>query len=385
MKTQDHTDSAETLKPSALFITEQKYMDYAIPGGVQLCTAEFIQYFETAGYQVIPFKVKPVISTLKKIKIKLGIEVYSLYEIKDYAKDLVALIVREHIKVVLFNQLNLAHWVSSLKGAVPADVKFIGLSHGNESGDYLHEITTAKSASLVQTWRLGRLLVKEKYIFQQLLHGLITISKNDQAINQWLGAQQQLFLPRILSPDFIRWSPVGQVIGFVGTLDHLPNLQGISKVAEVLKRRGFQGQLRLVGHPASTGTALAKKYPFITYRGALSPENLLKEAESWSIFLNPVFWYSRGSSTKLAQGINWGLPVISTPAGTRGYALADDTLISADHTPEKFVDKVLRKLESAVALAELKQASENNAHRFKLAPWVAELQLFIKNIQQHEA
>lgn len=375
----------ECHKTPALFITEQKYIDYQIPGGVQLCTAEFLKYFEQAGYTIIPFKVQPNVTSLKKIKIKLGIEIYSLYEVERYLKELVDFITMNSIKIVLFNQLNLAHWVSSLKGLVSADVKFIGLSHGNESGDYLHDITTSRTASIIQTWRLGRLLVKEKYILQQLLDGIIVISMNDSFINQWLGAQQVLFLPRILFPDFISWNPSEKIIGFTGTLNHLPNLQGIRAVADGLQNRNFKGKFKLVGGPAATGYALEKKYSFITYSGILGNEELIKEAESWSVFLNPVFWYSRGSSTKLAQGINWGLPVITTPAGARGYTLVNDKIVCKDNTSASFVNMLLSSLDSAPVLQGLKQASQENATEFTLKPWVIKLQGFIKGIQHYDA
>ncbi|WP_442590250.1 glycosyltransferase [Pedobacter sp. AW31-3R] len=372
------------MKTPALFITAQKYVDYQVPGGVQLCTAEFMHYFESAGYSLIPFKVQPRLTIRKRIKIKLGIETYSLYDAASYLKELLAVIQQHDIKVVLFNQLNLAHWVSSLKHLVPSDVKFIGLSHGNESGDYLHAFSSSRPASLVQTWRLGRLLLKEKHLFQHLLDGVVAISKNDSFINQWLGVQQILFLPRILFPDFISWNPVDRQIGFVGTLDHLPNLQGLTEIADDLKSRDFQGTLRLVGGPPAAGRTLAENYSFISYAGVLSPDELIKEAAGWSLFLNPVFWYSRGSSTKLAQGINWGLPVVSTPAGTRGYELTDHRVVCEDNTAATFVDMVLRHLNSESWLGQLKQATENNALNFRLEPWIDQLQVFVKKIRDEK-
>lgn len=412
----------ELNKTSALFITEKKYVDFTIPGGVQLCTEEFIQYFEKAGYALTVFKVQPVVTVLKRIKIKLGIEIYSLYEVEKYLEELCTLIVAGNIKTVLFNQLNLAHWTAALKPRLPDDVRFIGLSHGNESGDFLHDITkisngnggygkgngkgntagTSKSDNLgatksinlgatkttaLQTWRLGKLLVREKYLFQQLLDGVITISKHESYIDQWLGARKILYLPRILKPDWIRWTPGLNRIGFVGTLNHLPNLQGIVDIAEELTAKHFKGQLRLVGSPPQTGLDLAKKYPFIFYAGALTETELRDEASHWSLFLNPVFWYSRGSSTKLAQGLNWGIPVLSTPAGSRGYSLSDLSILCEDNTAHSFVKAVFRILgaapiqDSAIALTQsllaAKQATVNNLNAFDIEPWLLQLQQFI--------
>jgi hypothetical protein len=63
---------------TVLFITDKRFVDYKIPGGVQLCTTEFIEYLKKAGFGVNIFKVEPSITLTKKIKLKLGIEAYDL-------------------------------------------------------------------------------------------------------------------------------------------------------------------------------------------------------------------------------------------------------------------------------------------------------------------
>ena len=47
---------------------------------------------------------------------------------------------------------------------------------------------------------------------------------------------------------------------------------------------------------------------------------------SWGMFLNPVFWLSRGASMKLATGLRNGIPVLTTKNGMRGYDI-DDNLV----------------------------------------------------------
>ena len=53
--------------------------------------------------------------------------------------------------------------------------------------------------------------------------------------------------------------------------------------------------------------------------GYLNQSELGAEVSTWAFFLNPVFYYSRGVSTKLAKALSWGLPVITTSIGCRGY------------------------------------------------------------------
>ena len=56
-------------------------------------------------------------------------------------------------------------------------------------------------------------------------------------------------------------------------------------------------------------------------------------------FLNPVFYYSKGVSTKLAKGMNWGLPVISTVAGNRGYIFKRGGVITC-YNPDEMAKEI---------------------------------------------
>ena len=367
-------------KKSVLFITDSKFIEYTIAGGVQICTSEFIEYIEKAGFSICTFKVNTSAKLTHRIKAKLGVESYEIYNVDPYLEGIVNVINTRKIQFVLLNQLNLSYWVVKIKNRVNANVKFIGLSHGNESGDFLHEITKTSKTSFLQTWRLGRLLVKEKELFSEILDGVITISDNETSIDQWLGAQNILFLPRILKPGFINWNPVAKTIGFVGTLDHLPNLSGIELLSNQLQLNGFDGQFRLVGAPSQLGYQLEKRYTFIKYCGVLSNQQLMEEMGNWSIFLNPVFWHARGSSTKLSQGINWGIPVITTPAGVRGYDLINKDMITADNLPATFAGMVLKAIGSDLFLKELKQASVDNAINFNSESWAGKLSIYLNKL-----
>jgi hypothetical protein len=364
-------------KQPALFITDKVFIDYDIPGGVQICTAEFITYLQKADFDVQVFKVTPSATIINRIKAKLGLEAYELYNVDVCLEELINTINTKNIKFVFFNQLNLSYWTIKIKERVDADVKFIGLSHGNESGDYLHDITKTDNTSILQTWRLGKLIIKEKVMFSKLLDGVITISDNETYIDQWLGAQNILFLPRILQPQFISWQPEANTIGFVGTLNHLPNIAGIELLANQLQLNGFTGKFKVAGTPAHIGYDLEKKYPCITYCGVLNNDQLKQEISTWCIFLNPVFWYSRGSSTKLSQGINWGVPVLTTPAGMRGYELIDNRCITSDNTPVAFTQMAMQVLNDEQYLNKLKQTTENNATSFNTDDWANKLSFFL--------
>jgi glycosyltransferase involved in cell wall biosynthesis len=363
-----------------LLVSEAGYLKSDIRGGVQLCTDEYIRYIGLAGYEVELFPVTPSINILNRVKIKFGLDTYNHYDIAPYADKLAETIKASGINVVFLNQVNLSGWVAQLKGLVPADVKFIGLSHGNESADYLNDITKPGKTTALQTWKLGKLLVKENEFFSHLLDGLIVLSEQEIAINNWLGANNVLYLPRLLSAGFIDWKPTANVAGFAGTLDHLPNLYGVRYLANALKERGFKGKLRIVGGPPSVGKQYEKDYPFVSYAGPIDDRQLVEEVATWSVFLNPVFWYARGASTKLAQAINWGLPCITTPAGRRGYQLADDSIVSNLNTPESFAAKLIATLANEKEVTKLKAASERNASEFNAEPYIKQLKDFVNAI-----
>jgi len=339
-----------------------------------------MDYLAAAGYTVRVVKVAPTVTFLRKVKKKLHIEAYEMYDIDNWLEEIVSTIISDNIRLVLFNQVNLAHWSETIKERVSSNVKFIALSHGNESGDYLHEITHSPNTSVLKTWKLGKLLVKEKAIFSRCLDAVITISDNETYIDQWLGAQHVFYLPRLLKPDFIDWKPQPNTIGFVGTLNHLPNIEGIQLLAGQLQLRGFDGIMRIAGSPPELGYSLEKKHSFIQYCGVSDETQLKAEAASWAIFLNPVFWYARGSSTKLSKAINWGLPAVSTQAGARGYDLSDESLVTKDNLPASMAEKVIYTLGSPAALDHLKQASENNAKNFDLAKWTGKLAAFLDSL-----
>lgn len=362
-----------------LFITDNKNLDFKIPGGVQICTLEFLEYFKLSGFEVLPFCVVPTKSIIKKLKINLDIEVYDRYDFDAYINEIVHIVSKKNIKIIAINQLNLIRIVNKLKHLIGDNVKFIGLSHGNESGDYLHEITSTKP-TFAKVWKLGKQIIYESYFFKNSLDAVIVISEHEVSINQWLGALRILYLPRLLTPDFIDLKQICNRIGFVGTLSHLPNNKGLELISIALKEKSFNGKLRLIGGPETIGRAFEKDYPFIEYCGKLENEQLMEEISTWSLFLNPVFWYSRGSSTKLSQALNWGVPIISTPAGRRGYELSDESIITKNHNPSDFADSVITALNSKEVLSTIETSSKRNAEEFDKEKHIKSLYQFLMEL-----
>jgi hypothetical protein len=168
------------------------------------------------------------------------------------------------------------------------------------------------------------------------------MSAEEAVLERWLGARKTIVLPRIIHPRPIDWRPITGRMGFVGTLDHTPNRVALERLCALLQNRGSDAiELRVAGGPIEVGEALAVKFPFVTYIGRPDDECLRSEVASWTLFLNPIFWLSRGASMKLGQSLAWAIPALTTRAGARGYRLEPGDVFVTDDEENSFVDAML--------------------------------------------
>jgi hypothetical protein len=325
---------------SVVFVSDAGHLHSAIAGGVQVCTSEYVELLKACALTVDLFPVTQTRRILTRIKIKLGLEVYERYEFTERFEALAALIDRVNADFVALNQVALIGFAPLLRKRYGARLKIIVLSHGNESGDYLHEIVRGAHpknwiAKTRDIFRLGALIYCESTGFTHGVDLLLCLSETELQINSWLGATNVLFIPRTFNPVDIGWSPTEGRLGFVGSLNHKPNFDGLVSVIRAVENLGDTCvRIRVVGGPAAIGKALQETHRVVEFVGSISDEALKAEASTWAIFLNPVFWYSRGASTKLATGMNWGIPVVSTSAGNRGYVWENGDVLTAKDPAE---------------------------------------------------
>ena len=103
-------------------------------------------------------------------------------------------------------------------------------------------------------------------------------------------------------------------------------------------------RLRVVSRSSEVLARLRAEYPFIDDLGPMENTSALEaEAGTWNAFLHPLFCMAMGCSTKLATAINWGLPVLTTPAGMRGYAWREGG-VSLAGTPVELAQNTLDSL-----------------------------------------
>ena len=239
------------------------------------------------------------------------------------------------------------------------DRKLVMLSHGLDSTDYVHALSAkgcdggSSKISNRENQRLGRQLTTERKALP-VFDATLGLSNTDAEIHQWLGARHSFWLPRAVTPSPIEWDPVRGRVGFVGRLDHPPNYEGFHRVARIINDRKLDIQIRVVGSPQGLGAAFQSRFHCVQYLGPLADSELTSEAKSWRAFLHPIFCFARGASTKLATGIGWGIPVVASTSGRRGYEWTSGRLLAAD-SPEAFVHETQKLAFDDIYMREVRQ------------------------------
>ena len=340
----------------SVFITHKKLLgfDLNITGGVQLCSQEFYRFLEYCGFEIEPYYVEYNRNIFSRIRIKLQLDCYDAYNIKKDKISLLRHIKDNDIKYVFINHASAVRYSEVLKQYFGESIKICLLSHGNDSGDFLHTLTKPLNKPhgiklYKQVFKLGRLLYYETLSRNRYLNMILTVSEVEKEIENWIGAKKVFYIPRAIHKEFKSELKTNyKKGGFMGRLDHQPNFIGFKKLCESLKQYSAKNdfEISLVGAPESLGKKFQKEYSFVNYKGELSDIELVKEVSTWSFIFNPVFWYSMGVSTKLAKAIEWEVPVISTTYGNRGYFWNEGEIIEKN-TPEEmaefFIDNINNK------------------------------------------
>ncbi|MGJ5642457.1 glycosyltransferase [Formosa sp. S-31] len=330
-------------KPKAIFITNYRYVSTKTKnGGVKLCTQDFIKAIETK-YSLEFVEVDFTSVFFKKLKFKLGIDVYDYYDVEKYSKVLEDLITKKGIKKVFINHTSAMEFAKLCK-QITTSCSTVLLSHGNESGDYMHEIVNSKrNTSISSLYKLGKQLVLEAKYRKQFIDKVVVVSEIEKYLEYWLHSKEVVYVPRIFESDFLDWKPIEGRVGFLADFTHLPNLYGIETLCEELNTRSLPSNLKLVlvGLGDNRIDNVVSKYPFIDRLGYLDELEMKTELSSWMLYLNIVLYYSKGVSTKLAKGMNLGLPIVTTVQGNRGYLLKDLEHVTAENVKE-FADILLK-------------------------------------------
>jgi len=337
----------------AIFLTNTDDFDAPILGGVQICSQEYFRVLKRCVNEIIRIDVHNSYHPIDRLNRKLGFKRYLnhnpgrnplvLQQIAAHKPDL-----------ILINHCQLLRYTKALKLAIP-NAKVVLLSHGNQSGDDLYELTSTfgrlqhqGKTSLLNTLFYGADLIMESRYRRHFIDGVITMSEQEVAIEHWLGAKTAFYFPRIIDRDILAWNPKDNRVGFIGTLNHTPNKIALTHIFD-----WFQANpqidppiIRLIGSGEEIGRKFQQDYSFVEYLGALNDSEAKLEIQSWQFFLNPIFWLSRGASMKLKQALSWCIPTITTEFGSRGYSLSGPTQVSTKNSIKVFCETLFECLKS---------------------------------------
>lgn len=308
-------------------------------GGTQICSLEYHDTIAAAGISLdrVLLDLDQRLSTrlLKRI-----VPTYYFRTTKtSQVHEMLARAEQFKPDFVFLNQTNLAHLAAPLRKVLPSKSKIILLSHGLESTDLLHYLRVRRLLPIGGRRRptpsvaLG-LAIRTEASLRKDIDQVFVLSQSDAVLEQWVGARDVVVVPRTVTAKVLDWNPVGYRLGFVGTLDHAPNLEGLVLALQALHADLSTHSLervRVVGGPGRIGKWLARTFPMVEYLGQLTDQALMQEAASWNAFLHPIFCCARGASTKLADPIGWGIPVITTSYGRRGYVWSRGDLTVAEY------------------------------------------------------
>jgi hypothetical protein len=312
-------------------------------GGVQRCTHEYLASLKAAGFSPLNAVYQFDRRVLTRLKRKFRPRPYQDLVAPSTVADTARLIRTTRPAWVFFNQIEAAQLAATLAPVRENGTRFAMLSHGVDSSDYLHTARVTESISKSATW-LGRQLFAEMQM-HRYFDVIFCLSETDRVFHQWLGGRSVHLVPRIIDNHPIDWHPIKGRIGTIGTLDHAPNYEGLVLLCEALQQSKSTLKLRIIGRPEARGRELASRFPMVEYLGGLNDEEFAAEAQSWSAFVNPIFCYARGCSTKLAVPMSWHLPVATTRAGARGYWW-DESIMPLADTPDQLVASLHRLIEA---------------------------------------
>ena len=322
-------------------------------GGAQICTREYFETLEAAGFALRPLEVETDRTLLTRARRRLSLSPYrKLFNLEVFRTKIEAAL-SSPVEYVFVNQRYLAPLARIVREVAPRRCKIVMLSHGVRSIDYMHKLRISGTIPFGKTSKLQRLRLAEELVDENKLSRhfdhVFCLSSFEVEIERWLGVRSVSFVPRVVTSSPLDWQPRNDRLGFVGRLDHPPNLEGLMLFLEAIQRISSQGvQVRVVGSPPAAGECIANRFPFVEYLGELSDNELESEASTWSCFLHPLFCYAAGCSTKLAIALGWQIPVVTTTPGHRGYCWQEGRLPVADD-PESFARLALEMLNPASA------------------------------------
>lgn len=321
------------------------------PGGVQICTREFIDTLSKAGLTLTLVEYDTDQRAINRLRRRLWSHPYADRVPPTVVPDIVRAQETTRGGIVFLCGVELAEIAERLRSRLKSpDVRLVLFSYGLKSVDFLHNIRiNGDLNSRRSALTLGRLLLAETKQ-RRHLDQVLCLSPFEVTIENWLGAKKVDWIPRTIpSQDPLDWKPEGDRVGCVCTLHHGPNVEGLLLFLKEFRDLAPPNvRFRLVGQPAVEGEQIAKKFQNVDYLGHLDDKALRQEASSWNCLVHPLFCYAAGASMKLTTALAWQIPIVTTTLGRRGYVWKSGEIPMADD-PTALANLTLLMLDSTYA------------------------------------
>lgn len=331
-------------KQAAVFVASTGSLS-AAAGGQQVCTAELKKVLKTAGFELHETARPYRLGFMARLRHRIRPVPYPKFWKQERIEAIVDLAGETGGKWIFFNLIDFLPVARLVRGRVGRDVRLVMLSHGLASPDVrqINRIAGEMPEIIGRCPRydLEAVLKKEREYLGEF-DQVISLAEFEADLCREMGARRSDWIPRVIPEQALEWRPVEGRLGFVGTLDHPPSMEGMVKVLEAWPGDAGSGvKVRVVSRSRWHGEWLAKRFSQVEYLGPLDGGEMEKEAASWCAFLHPMFCFARGCSTKLATGLGWRIPCLSTASGVRGYELPKGAVVMAE-TAEEFAKEAVR-------------------------------------------
>lgn len=340
----------DTPKRAAIFVSNRNSVEGSL-GGQQVCTHEYRETLRLAGFDLHDVLWEHERTLGRRIANRLKPSPYNRPWARDLASRVWQAASSHGARFIFLNVIDLLPLAADLKRLAGDDFKLIMLSHGLASVDEVHTQRIAKNYPFLPQNPSPLdpgMLVRREAEFLPCCDHVVSLAPFEMEICRWLGSKSNSWVPRAVMPAPLPRRPVPGRLGVVGTMDHPPTLEALWLVFEAMQKKGpGAARVRLVSGSRRQAEFFAGRFSFVDYLGRLDEEGLREEAATWCAFLHPLFCFARGASTKLASGLAWGLPCITTASGARGYKLPENAAVLAD-SPEDFARQAVEAACSGV-------------------------------------
>lgn len=302
---------------------------------------ELLKIFKALNYHVIfaadnGVKEEPYASVLQNLQIEV------LYTQEGYGKA-----IEEQIESRL-DLIDLA-WICRPE----LNQKYAGIIRQKPEIKLIYDTIDLHYLRLKRAWSIDpRHCTKEEWVEMQaqelkmahLADLTITVTATEQKILEAQGVDQVAVIPNIHLPHNTPIPDFNQRQGilFIGSYNHLPNVDGVVWLCEEIMPLVWQInpsiKVTLLGNNPSE-EVLALKSDRITVTGYI--DDVSPYFASHRLSVSPLR-YGAGMKGKIGQSLEYSLPVVSTKIGTEGMNLVPEQHILEASNALNFAQQILR-------------------------------------------